>query len=111
MHNTTPNKVATPLPPLKPANKGKTWPISAETPKAICRFIKSREPGSNADKKESKTAALPFIISIISTGIPAFFPKTLNVLVAPALPLPNSLTSILKKAFPIQTAVGIEPKK
>ena len=37
----------------------------------------------------------PLKISKKSTGIPAFFPKTLKVLVAPALPEPNSLISIL----------------
>lgn len=33
IQNTTPNMVATPLPPLKPANTGKMWPIKAAIPK------------------------------------------------------------------------------
>ena len=32
---TTPNKAATPLPPLKPANNGKIWPIKAINPNKI----------------------------------------------------------------------------
>jgi len=35
MANATPNKVATPFPPLNPAKTGKIWPITAAIPKAI----------------------------------------------------------------------------
>ena len=43
-------------------------------------------------------------MSSINTGNPALKPKTRNVFVAPELPLPYSLTSILKKILPIQSA-------
>ena len=35
MAKATPNRVATPLPPLNPAKTGKIWPITAATPRAI----------------------------------------------------------------------------
>ncbi len=56
-------------------------------------------------------AKVPFKISINKTTIPAFFPKTRNVLVVPVLPLPNWRISFLKNSWPIQTPEGIEPKR
>ena len=91
---TIPKIVATPFPPLKPAQKKKIWPKSAATPKPNCKLIKSFEWWLKFVKYAKETASDPLITSIINTGIPAFLPSTLKVFVAPELPLPNSLTSI-----------------
>ena len=53
----------------------------------------------------------PLMASINKTTVPARLPKTLKVLVAPALPLPCLRTSTPKYASPYQIAVGIEPNK
>lgn len=91
---TTPNNVATPFPPLNPAKTGKTCPTNAATPKPNCKLTNWSLSNANGDKNANKTAKAPLIISIVKTGIPAFLPNTLKVLVAPAFPLPNSRTSI-----------------
>ena len=98
--NKKPNNVAIPLPPLKPVKTGNKWPITADKPKTKLssrnksglKFIITSWLERNLVKF---TDSQPFKISKKSTGIPAFFPKTLKVLVAPALPDPNSLISIL----------------
>ena len=41
IHITIPKIVATPFPPLKPANTGNTWPTSAAIPKPNCKLTKS----------------------------------------------------------------------
>lgn len=94
MQMTIPKMVATPFPPLKPANTGNIWPNKAATPNPSCKFTNSGLPNSKPLKYDKATDNVPFIISMISTGIPAFRPSTLKVLVAPAFPLPNSRTSI-----------------
>ena len=86
--------VATPFPPLKPAKIGKTCPTKAAIPNPNCKLTNWLLSKTKGDKKANKTAEVPFTISINKTGIPAFLPNTLKVLVAPAFPLPNSLTSM-----------------
>lgn len=44
IHITIPKMVATPFPPLKPANTGKIWPTKAAIPKPICKLVNSKLP-------------------------------------------------------------------
>jgi len=84
-----PSNVATPFPPWKPANKGKTWPRTTAAAKAIFRNTNWSLPTwSETKKPASITAIQPLKTSKIKTGNPAFQPSTLMVLVAPAFPLP-----------------------
>lgn len=105
-----PNKVATPLPPLKPAKMGKICPSKAAMAKVNSKLINCCVPGRYLpDNQTNLTAKSPFNMSVINTGHPAFFPKTRKVLVAPAFPLPYSLTSTPYINCPIHTADGIDP--
>lgn len=106
----TPNKVAIPFPPLKPAKTGKMCPITAATPNTIWRSTNCEVPvGASEIKPAITTASHPLRMSRNSTINPALLPSTRKVLVAPALPLPNSRTSTPYNDLPIQTADGIEP--
>ena len=51
--------------------------------------------GSDRIIRGIEVARNPFNASMIKTMSPAFGPKTLNVFVAPAFPLPKSRTSVL----------------
>ena len=84
---------------------GKVWPKTASKPKII------GEIPLICSKRGNNVANVPFRKSMIKVAVPAIFPKTRNVLVVPVLPLPNSRKFFLKKNFPIQSPVGIEPNK
>ena len=91
-----PSNVAIPLPPRNPVKTGNKCPITAAIPKVSWSSkIPSIEKGIKSKKAIKLTERKPFKTSKNKTGKPAFFPKTLNVFVAPAFPLPNSHTSIL----------------
>jgi len=108
--SSTPNVLATPLPPLKPAKTGKTCPTIAIMPVMICILINSADPGgANFSKAGRLAASHPLPISIKSTGIPVVHPRTLMVFVAPALPLPCSRISIPWNSLPAHTEVAREP--
>ena len=69
---------------------GKTWPKTVEN---------AHKTGS-VNEFEDKVLAIrggiiPFKISRTKTNAPYFLPKARTVLVAPAFPLPYSLTSLL----------------
>ena len=63
----------------------------------------------DGNKYTKFTTNHPLKTSIIKTIVPAALPKTRNVFVAPALPLPCCLISILKKLFPTINAEGKAP--
>lgn len=108
--NITPNDVATPLPPLKPANRGNTCPSITKIAAIIFKLINSLWSITvERNICGRNTANSPFNTSTSNTIIPGFLPKTRNVLVAPAFLLPCSLTSNPKNRLPTHTAVGIEP--
>src|SRR5699024_1619153 len=80
-----PAEVATALPPLKLANKGKVWPITANNPTSN---LETSISTYNATTRGTSVAIVPFKISAKVTIIPAYVHKTLNAIVAPKLPLP-----------------------
>jgi hypothetical protein len=84
----TPVEVATAFPPLKPAKIGNTCPDMASKPQIIGLTVEPNIWGS-------KQATVPFNKSAIATIAPAFFPKTLKVLVAPRFPLHYPRISVL----------------
>ena len=107
----TPSNVATPLPPLNPANIGNICPNTTAAAATICIYpgisISGKYPNITLD---IKMANHPFKASMMKTGIPALYPKILMVFVVPAFPEPCSLTSTPKNNLPIHTELGIEPK-
>ena len=107
--NTTPNSVATPLPPLNFAKTGNMCPVTANSPKII--LVSSGYCVSIPNNEYNFTAKNPFKESIIKTIMAALNPNNLNVFVAPAFPLPCSLMSIPLYNLPAITAVGMEPKR
>ncbi len=84
----TPALVATALPPLNFKKIGNTWPITAQIPMNILGI-------STLNHNGKKTTMKPLNMSKNITRNPAFFPNTLNVFVAPKLPLPNCRISFL----------------
>ena len=107
----TPNAEATPFPPRKPANRGNICPVIAIIPATIIRVVSDEVPSSVAPRNTgSIVASQPLARSKIRTGMPVFQPRTLIVFVAPAFPLPCSLTSMPWNALPTHTAVGIDPR-
>ena len=56
-------------------------------------------------------AISPLLMSAVITKAPHLDPKTLNVLVAPAFPLPNWRISMPKTALLTHMDVGMEPKR
>lgn len=89
-----PADVATAFPPLKPANIGYIWPITATTPK-ISGLTFTWMSVKRLSNNGRQVANVPFKMSENVTTNPAFFPKTLNEFVPPRFPLPCSLISIL----------------
>ena len=71
----TPTLVATALPPLKPAKIGNTCPKIADNP------INSTLLTFTWKINGKQAVIVPFNMSINNTTIPAFFPRTLKVLV------------------------------
>ena len=61
---TTPKIVATPFPPLNPANTGNTCPTNAAIPKPSSRVTNSLLSKIKGEKWANKTAIVPLIISI-----------------------------------------------
>ena len=91
--NKTPNDVATPFPPLKLKNTGNVCPITTRIP-AICTNNDLSEFFAIAPTIIANIiAATPFNASHKRVKTAAFVPTDLSMFVAPAFPLPFSLTS------------------
>ena len=85
--------MATPFPPLNPKNTGNVCPTTTKIP-AICTNNALSEFLAIAPTKIAKSiATTPFNVSHKRVQIAAFLPTDLKTFVAPAFPLPFSLTS------------------
>ena len=84
--HSTPEAVATPLPPLKPKNSGNKCPRN--TVIATSAIPVSVMPKRAAKYFASSTAATPLNVSPNNVKIAAFLLPLLSTLVAPGLPLP-----------------------
>ena len=86
--------------------------MTAALTSATRNHIQGAVSGSSSVKLGSRrTGRKPLRMSMSSTGTPALGPNTRKVLVAPALRLPCSRTSIPKKALPHHTLVGMLPTR
>ena len=94
---TTPALVATALPPLNFKYIGYTWPSIANKP-TISPLVKNVLIGPSTctgNQIGKNTVIKPLKISKKVTTNPAGLPNTLKLFVAPVLPLPNCLISLL----------------
>ena len=100
----TPNPVATPLPPLNFSQTGNMWPTTAATPQTSM-------PKSPSTKPPSNTAATPFTAS--SSNVAAASPRrpVRNTLVAPMLPEPILRMSPAPIARVISSPNGMLPSR
>ena len=99
-----PAPTATPFPPLKPVQTGKTWPMMASAAAAMGHHD---PPTSHS---AMSTAAAPLAISSTMTVMPAVRPSVRKTLVAPRLPLPSFRRST-PWTFPARSAKGMEPSR
>ncbi len=104
----TPIVVATPFPPRKPRNTGKTCPSTAASPHASCAVGVT---GRATHGARPHTATNPLTRSRQNTSVPAPTPATRVTLVAPTFPLPTVRTSMRLRRFTSRYAVGIDPTR
>ena len=100
----TPNPVATPLPPRKRRNTGKTFPATAANAAAPDTH------GAAPSDRARTTGSSPLARSPASVRTPRRLPAVRATLVAPMFPFPSARTStpeVLTSSRP----VGIEPSR
>ena len=98
----TPQVVATPFPPLNFRKIVHIWPkitkaaiYALNIGRPICNWLLKNIAGKTI------TQNAPLAMSIKRTAAPISFPRTLNVFVAPTLPLPYFLISIPLVSRPV----------